>query len=64
MDLHFVANDGTRAAIADGLAGYVLPGQHKRWPIPPALVRADGTFKATINGEPLAQSLALEAQAP
>ncbi|MBN6103143.1 molecular chaperone [Xanthomonas sp. CFBP 8703] len=64
VDLHFVASDGTRAAIADGLAGYVLPGQHKRWPLPPALVRADGTFKATINGEPIAQSLALDAQAP
>jgi len=64
VDLHFVASDGTRAAIADGLAGYVLPGQHKRWPLPPAIARAEGTFKATINGEPLAQSLALEAQAP
>ncbi|MDR6673733.1 fimbria/pilus periplasmic chaperone [Xanthomonas sp. 1678] len=64
VDLYFLASDGTRAAIADGLAGYVLPGQRKRWPLPPALARADGTFKATINGEPLAQSLALEAQAP
>ncbi|KLD74559.1 molecular chaperone [Xanthomonas hyacinthi] len=64
VDLYFVARDGTRAAIADGLAGYVLPGQCKRWPLPAALVRADGAFKATINGEPIAQSLALEAQAP
>jgi fimbrial chaperone protein len=64
VDLHFIASDGTRAAIADGLAGYVLPGQRKRWPLPPALARADGAFKATINGEPLAQSLALDAQAP
>ncbi|CTP84747.1 pili assembly chaperone [Xanthomonas translucens pv. poae] len=64
VDLHFVASDGTRAAIADGLAGYVLPGQRKRWPLPPALVSANGAFKATINGEPIAQSLSLEAQAP
>lgn len=64
VDLHFVASDGTRAAIADGLAGYVLPGQRKRWPLPAALARAEGTFKATINGEPVAQSLALDAPAP
>ncbi|WP_295915569.1 fimbria/pilus periplasmic chaperone [uncultured Xanthomonas sp.] len=64
VDLQFVAGDGRRSAIAEGLAGYVLPGQRKRWPLPAALAQTQGTFEARINGEPRAQSLVVDAAAP
>ncbi|MBB5874708.1 molecular chaperone [Xanthomonas sp. 3498] len=64
VDLQFVAGDGQRSAIAQGLAGYVLPGQRKRWPLPAALAQPQGTFEARINGEPRAQSLVVDTAAP
>ncbi|MCC4592090.1 fimbria/pilus periplasmic chaperone [Xanthomonas campestris pv. cannae] len=64
VDLQFVAGDGRRTAIAEGLAGYVLPGQRKRWPLPAALAQTQGTFEARINGEPHAQSLVVDTAAP
>ncbi|MDQ1092611.1 fimbrial chaperone protein [Xanthomonas sacchari] len=64
VDLHFVAGDGRRRAIAEGLAGYVLPSQRKRWPLPAELAQTPGTFEARINGEPRAQSLVVDTAAP
>ncbi|WP_045758218.1 fimbrial biogenesis chaperone [Xanthomonas albilineans] len=64
VDLNFVASDGRHIAITNGLAGYILPGQHKRWPLPATLAHAKGTFQAKINGASLAQPLPLDAAAP
>lgn len=61
-DLTFVDAQGHRHAIAPGLLGYALPGQHMRWALqaPADLLRGPGTFKARINGESDEQALALD----
>lgn len=58
-DLGHVDNHGQRQSIADGLSGYVLPGQRRRWPLPAGLMTSSGSFKARINGEPDARELEL-----
>lgn len=51
-ELGYANASGTRSEIAAGLAGYVLPGQRRRWPLPANLSTAPGgSFKARINGE-------------
>ena len=41
-----------RISIFSGLAGYVLPGQQRQWPLPDRLdLRKGGAFAARINGE-------------
>ncbi|WP_052690053.1 molecular chaperone [Xanthomonas sp. GPE 39] len=64
VDLDFVTSDGRHLPISNGLAGYILPGQRRRWPLTSTLAHAKGTFQAKINGAPLAQSLPLDAAAP
>lgn len=39
--------------LAEGLLGYVLPGEAMRWPLPVG-VRTDDAFRASINGAPRA----------
>lgn len=51
-DIAFFDNAGQRHAVRDGLAGYVLPGQRRRWAVPMAVpAGAAGTFRARVNGE-------------
>lgn len=60
-DLAYRSADGERIPVAAGLSGYVLPGQHRQWALPPALANmSGGTFEARINGEPSARTLALD----
>lgn len=52
-DLVFVAPAGQRLVLRPGLAGYVLPGGYKRWPLSlpgGADAARRGAFKARING--------------
>lgn len=59
--LSYVTPGGERIAIAPGLSGYVLPGQHRYWDLPEALgTRSGGSFEARINGEPTARTLVLD----
>ena len=59
--LAYVAPDGERVSISPGLAGYVLPGRQRRWPLPDRLAApSGGSFEARINGEPSARTLALD----
>ncbi|WP_238376588.1 fimbrial biogenesis chaperone [Luteimonas abyssi] len=47
-----------RQQIAPGLAGYVLPGRQRRWPLPPGAKPGHATdIQARINGEPDARTL-------
>jgi fimbrial chaperone protein len=53
-DLVFADAQGERHAVRAGLAGYVLPGQRKRWDLPVTLhldPSDSGAFKARVNGE-------------
>lgn len=60
-DLAFVANDGTRFDIAEGLAGYVLPGNRRRWTLPTDIDATDaGLFRARVNGEADERTLAID----
>ena len=57
-DLVFVDARGRHTALAPGLAGYVLPGQRKRWHLPTGYgTSVFGTFEARINGESQARAL-------
>ena len=63
-DLGHVDGKGQTTVIAAGLAGYVLPGQTKRWILPSTFASsAGGNFQARINGEPDVQTLPLDASA-
>lgn len=56
-DLVHAGPQGTHS-IANGLAGYVLPGQQRRWPLPfEARPGPAAEIQARINGEPDARSL-------
>jgi len=55
----FVAADGTRTEVQQGLLGYVLPMARIRWMLktPPAVFAAGGTIEAQVNGEKAIQTL-------
>lgn len=57
-DLVLVSGNGARHALAPGLSGYVLAGQHRRWPLPPGIDTAGATFDVLLNGEPGRRALA------
>lgn len=64
-DLAFMDGGGQRRGIAAGLAGYVLPGQTRRWPLPATVTTPDrGAFVARINGEPAERALPLDPPLP
>lgn len=64
-ELTYTTADGQSHTVAAGLAGYVLPGKTKRWPLPDSFtVSPSGTFNARINGEPVVQTLPLDPIAP
>lgn len=56
-DLKYVTSSRS-TDLATGLAGYVLPGQRRRWPLPAGL--GGGDFRARINGEPVERTLPLD----
>lgn len=63
VDLEVTGQSGQTHSIVEGLAGYVLPGEHRRWPLPAsAPTGAQATFKAKINGEAQARALVSEAR--
>ncbi len=58
-DLAFVDGAGRRTLVGEGLAGYVLAGQYRLWPLPAAIGdAAGGHFETRINGEADVRSLA------
>ncbi|TDK26079.1 molecular chaperone [Luteimonas aestuarii] len=60
-DLTHVAADGHGRVIAQGLSGYVLPGQTRRWSLPAGLdATPGGSFQARINGEAVERTLVLD----
>jgi fimbrial chaperone protein len=64
-DISFVSNARHRVEVAGGLAGYVLPGATRRWPLKqPVDLASGGTFEARINGADATQILALAPRAP
>ncbi|MFA1719149.1 fimbrial biogenesis chaperone [Xanthomonas campestris] len=50
-DLAYIGASGTRLNIRNDLAGYVLPGQTRRWTLPASLPAGKGRFVARINGD-------------
>ncbi len=59
-DLGVRAPDGRQILLAGQLAGYVLPGQFKEWPLPARAVgQGPLQFVARINQDPAHQPLAL-----
>ena len=55
-DLVVIDPRGRRHVVAQGLAGYVLPGQQRQWPLPRGAT-AEGRIEAKLNGEPQARAL-------
>ncbi|MEB1609972.1 fimbrial chaperone protein [Xanthomonas campestris] len=58
-DLAYIDAGGTRRSIRDDLAGYVLPGQTRQWPLPTDLPAGNGRFVARINSD-IESTLALQ----
>ncbi|WP_369980671.1 molecular chaperone [Xanthomonas bundabergensis] len=60
-DLSFVGADGRQQTLFHNLAGYVLAGEQKRWPLPAELGNArGGHFAARLDGNPDLQALPAE----
>lgn len=52
--LAYVGTGGRRHPLAPNLAGYVLAGRYKHWPLPADAGRPPyGRFEADVNGEPV-----------
>ncbi|MCL1499385.1 pilus assembly protein [Xanthomonas nasturtii] len=58
-DLAYIDAGGIRRSIRDDLAGYVLPGQTRQWPLPAGLPAGSGRFVARVNSD-IESTLALE----
>lgn len=57
-DLAHVGGDGARREVAPGLAGYVLPGQRRRWRLPDGAAAGPGAeVQVRIDGEPAQRTL-------
>jgi fimbrial chaperone protein len=51
--LSYVGTGGRRHSLAPSLAGYVLAGRYKHWPLPDDAGRPPyGRFEAEVNGQP------------
>ncbi|WP_369944030.1 molecular chaperone [Xanthomonas medicagonis] len=60
-DLSFVGADGRTVTLFHNLAGYVLAGEQKRWPLPAELGTArGGHFAARLDGDAALQALPAE----
>lgn len=59
-EVEFVAADGKKSAVSDGLLGYVLPGATMVWPLKDG-VKASATLRAKLNEiqEPVQLSVAV-----
>jgi len=55
-DLALVDAGGRTRVVAPGLSGYVMPGQSRRWPLPPG-ASANDRVEAKLNGEPQPRAL-------
>jgi fimbrial chaperone protein len=52
--LAFIGTGGRRMVLAPSLAGYVLGGRYKLWPLPDDIgLPPYGRFEAEVNGEPV-----------
>lgn len=61
-DLNLIDRTGRRHTIGEGLAGYVLPGQQRSWPLPQGLHPTSldaGAIDVRVNGERLERALHL-----
>jgi len=64
-DISFLTSSNHRIEVAGGLAGYVLPGNTKRWETSQPLdLASGGTFEARINGAAATQILSVAAPKP
>ncbi|MET7141769.1 fimbria/pilus periplasmic chaperone [Xanthomonas sp. PPL139] len=59
-DLSFIAADGHTVPLFPSLAGYVLPGAYKRWPLPAAAAAPGGRFAARLDEQAPLQPLPAE----
>lgn len=64
--VQFVAGDGRKVSLGQGLLGYVLPGASTRWTLPAAQGGwpGGGTLEASVNGSQTTQAVTLASQAP
>lgn len=58
-DLAYIDAGGSRRSIRDNLAGYILPGQTRHWPLPTDLPAGRGRVVARVNSE-IESTLAVE----
>lgn len=65
-NLVFVDARGERRELVPGLLGYVLPGQHMRWPLASGAdaFAAGGSLQSRINGAPSEQTIAVVEPSP
>ncbi|MBB5942670.1 fimbrial chaperone protein [Xanthomonas arboricola] len=59
-DLSFIGADGHTMTLFPSLAGYVLPGEYKRWPLPAAATAPGGHFAARLDEQSPLQPLPAE----
>ncbi|MCW0438246.1 fimbrial biogenesis chaperone [Xanthomonas sacchari] len=59
-DLSFVGADGRIQILFPSLAGYILAGDYKRWPLPPAATAPGGRFAARLDDQAPLQALPAE----
>ncbi|WP_295910473.1 fimbria/pilus periplasmic chaperone [uncultured Xanthomonas sp.] len=59
-DLSFVGADGRIQTLFPSLAGYILAGDYKRWPLPAAAAAPGGRFAARLDDQAPLQPLPAE----
>ncbi|MBB5883288.1 fimbrial biogenesis chaperone [Xanthomonas sp. F1] len=59
-DLSFIGADGHPLTLFPSLAGYVLAGDYKRWPLPAAAAAPGGRFAARLDDQAPLQPLPAE----
>lgn len=59
-DLSFVGADGRTQTLFPSLAGYILAGDYKRWPLPAAAAALGGRFAARLDDQAPLQPLPAE----
>ncbi|MCW0374572.1 fimbrial biogenesis chaperone [Xanthomonas sacchari] len=59
-DLSFVGADGRTQTLFPSLAGYILAGDYKRWPLPAAAAAPGGRFAARLDDQAPLQPLPAE----
>ncbi|MCW0452099.1 fimbrial biogenesis chaperone [Xanthomonas sacchari] len=59
-DLSFIGADGRTQTLFPSLAGYILAGDYKRWPLPAAAAAPGGRFAARLDDQAPLQPLPAE----